>query len=69
MTYSGTVTAGRIVMFAGRQLAFWPGEGTTAAGPQPAVGTVPDDSDPSLPTEMFAALFAPQTLILQRARR
>jgi beta-galactosidase len=69
MTYSGTATADRIELSASRQLPFSPGGGAAAAGPQPAVGPVPDGSDPSLPTEMFAALFAPQRLILQRARR
>jgi beta-galactosidase len=68
-TYSGTTTGDRIELSASRQLPFSPGGGAPAAGPRLAVGPVPDGSDPSLPVEMFAALFAPRALILQRARR
>ena len=68
-TYSGTATGDRIELTAGRQLPFSPGGGASAAGPQPAVGPPPDGTDPSLPMELFATLFAPRPLILRRARR
>jgi beta-galactosidase len=70
MTYSGTTSADRVELTSTRQLPFALGRGAAApAGPQPAVGPPPDGTDPSLPVELFAGLFAPQKLALRRAPR
>jgi beta-galactosidase len=72
-TYSGTATADRIELTVSAGLPFGGALGgaprATAPAPRPAVGPPPDGTDPSIPMEMLAPLFAPKTLVLRRAKR